>query len=798
MPTLDGFSAALRPLTRRPISAIAIVLTLALGIGANMAGLSVLHAVLLRPLSVDAEDQLVVVREIRLSEPDSAGASYLNFRDWAAGARAFDGLALVGEDQARVTTDGIVRIGDSLVVSQGLFRTIGVRAALGATLDGFPDDGLTPSGARPVMLTHRGWQEWFGGAADVVGRAVLVDGMPGEIVGVTASNVFPLAEDPVHFWTTPVAYGRASDPDSVNGSRNFRQYAGVVGRLKAGVTPAAAQADIERVSRQIAETAPAAMKDRGVRVDGLRALLMADATRPAWLATALVVLIWCITCVNVVNLQVARAVARHRDLSVRRALGASRWQIVQLFLIENLTLGLTGGLLGLALAAWVLRVASPLIPPDAGVPAVSLDFTLGLVCVGLSLFTGLICGAGPAWAATRRLATRLAPTDGRSPATLVPRPLRHTLVAAEMAFAIILLTLGGLFTNSLYRLERSTPGFTLADVWMTRVTASSARQADIETTLRRQPGVATVAFAQSVPYTGADNSTGMSLDGPLQTDGPSVQLRFVSPEFFDVMGIPSVDGRVFSATDTSDAPAVALVNAAFVKAHSNDRTAIGRIVRLGWGGNAPKRIVGVVGDVRHRDPGDAPRPEVYVPLAQFPSATVTALWRMAPGGVLEPSTVHTLLRSLEPGMPLLPVRSLESYRAATLSTPRLGAGVLGGLALLCLALAGIGLYGVTSHVTALRTHEVGVRMALGATRRNIIWMVAHQAVSPAAAGAVAGLLVASMAAGSVRSWLYGVEPSDPLTMATAFVVLIGVATLAGIIPARRAAATNPIVALRSE
>lgn len=798
MPSLDGVFAALRPLTRRPVSAVAIVLTLALGIGANMAGLSVLHAVLLRPLAVEHEAELVVVRETRLSEPDSAGASYLNFRDWAAGAQAFDGLAIVGEDQARIGIDGVVRVGDGLVVSQGFFRTVGLRAAMGTTLDRFEDDGVSASGARPVMLTHRGWQEWFAGAPDVVGRTILIDGVAGEVIGVTMQGVFPTAEEPIHFWATPLSFGRAADPESPNGSRNFRQYAGVIGRLKTGVTAEAAKADIARVSQQIALSSPAAMKDRGVRVDGLRTLLMADATRPAWLAAGLVGLIWLITCANVVNLQLARAAARHRDLTVRRALGASRWQIGRLFLIENLALGVAGGLVGLALAAWVLRTATPLIPPDANLPALALDLTLGVVCVGLSILTGLICGAGPAWAATRYSTTSLAPADGRHTAATVPRHMRQGLIALEMAFAVILLTLGGLFTNSLYRLERSEPGFALTNVWTTRITAPGARQGEIEERLRAQPGLATVAFAQSVPFTGADNSTGMALDQPLQTDGPSVQLRFVSPAFFDVLHIPRLDGRGFTSADTADAPAVAVVNAAFVRAYSNDRPVLDRLVRLGWGGNGPKRIVGIVGDVRHRDPGDAPRPEVYVPLAQFPSATVTALWRMTDGAVVEPSTVHRLLRDVEPNIPLLPVRSLESYRASTLSTPRLGAGLLGGLALLCLALAGVGLYGVTSHFTALRTHEMGVRIALGATRPDIIRLIVGQAVSPAAAGAALGLLAAIVAAGSVRSWLYGVEPADPLTMAVAFGVLLGVAVIAGLIPARRAATVNPIVALRSE
>ena len=792
---------AVRSLTHRPAAALAMILTIALGIGANAVGFTVLDALLLRPLPFPQADRLVVLREFKPSEPaGSGGVSYLNFTDWRAQNRAFESMALVAPQESSLAVGGSVVPVSGLLVSPGFFRTLGVPAAQGSTFDSFGDEDTTAAGGWPVMLTDRGWRRHFRSAPDVVGKTVELDGQLAQIVGVTPAGIFPLVEEPIDYWATTRALGRAADTSSANGSRNFRQYAGVLARLREDSGVDMALADLKRVQGSLAIRYPNAFKGRDVRIDPLREILTAPAAPVAWLLYALVTVVWLVACVNVTNMSLARVVSRRREVSVRRALGASRWAVTRQFFVENLVVSVLGAVSGMALAAWLLAVLVPLLP--SSVPALGVltpDARVLAMALILAIVTAVICGALPGWLAVRSSGLQLALSEGRQPSIGVPRSLRDGLIALQVALAMVLLSAAGLLTNSLVRLQRQAPGFDLVNIWTTRLSLTDPLQVDdIKTEVARIAGVTGVAFSQSVPFTGFDNSTQVSVEGAVTAEASTAQLRFVTPEYFALMAIPAIGGRHLSDRDSASAPAVAVVNEAFVRTYLPSGLAVGRRLSLGWGGDGPKTIVGVVGNVRHRGPGDSPRPEVYVPQAQFTNTSVSLLVRMAPGVIPSADDLYRAIAAVRPDMPRQPVRALSEYRADTLSSPRFSAIVLGGLAGVSLLLAAVGLYGITVFLTGQRTQEIGVRMALGAAGTSVVWLVMRQAMRPVAWGVPLGAFGAWAATGTLRRWLFGVEPTDPSTMAVVIGLLMLVAGTACAVPARRAARVDPVTALRAD
>ncbi len=806
---------AARQARRQPGYAIIAVLTLGVGIGASTAVFSVVNAALLRPLPYPDASSLVVLRERRSADPSaSGGVSYLNFVDLQHELRSFSTMAVAAPTSATIDAGATpVRL-DGLIVSTDFFRALGVAPVVGRLFDERDAPAQLVGRPLPVMLSFGTWQTHFGGRRDIAGQRLLADGERVEIIGVTPRDLFPVQGDPVAYWTTTPAMGDPADQSSANGSRNFRAYAGVLARLRPGVTIEHARSEVEAVYASMAARTPALFTGRATTLMPLREVFVADSRPTLFLLLGIVSLVVLVASVNVANMLVARAAARSREVAIRTALGAGRGAIVRQFLVESLLLAACGGALAVVLSSWIVRTLSSLLP--ASLPRLSTlgpDWRVfGFILLAIAAST-LISGLVPAMTAARGVRRGSTLVSERQATMAIPRRVRDTLLAAEVALALMLLVGAGLLTNSLIRLQRVQPGYDVDRILtaaltlegprfdgpQTRPTALNQYLADVRARISALPGVTSVAVAQAVPLTGLENSTRFELIGaPAPGDVPSAQLRFVSDGYFETLGIPIRRGRAFTSTDGPDTPPVMVVNEAFVRQQVGAANPLGRTVRAGWGGNAPKTIVGVVGDVRHRGMGDTARPEMYVPHTQFGNRAMVLVVRAATTPDAVTADVIAAIRAFNPTLPVPQATSLAGYRRETLALPRFGAAVLSGFALLALGLTLVGLYGVTSYGVVQRTREIGVRMALGGQVADIWRLVIGEGLRPVAIGLVAGLLGSLATTRLLRAWVYEVGVADPLTYVAVASLLAAVAGLACAIPARRAARVDPLVALRDD
>ncbi len=814
--TARDFRLTLRSLRRQPGFALVVILTLALGIGANTALFTVLNSVLLRPLPVADESRLVVLEEFqRDSSEGGFGVSYPDFADWRARSRSFASLALITRTGVIVQHEGRATRGVAAIVSGNLLTTLGVGAHLGRTFT--PDDEHpVPKGAPvPVMLTHRAWQTRFGGDPGLIGRSVMIDERPSLVIGITPAGLFPVADEPFEFWFTTGINGSPDQTGATNASRNYRPYS-ALGRLAPGATLEKATAEIATITESLKQEHATLSRELAVRLMPLRERLTGDVRGQFILLFGIVGAVLLIACVNAANLLLARASSRQREGAIRSALGASQGDLLRPALTESFTLAFVGAAAGLLLSLWLVPLVAQQLPASIPRPtSFAPDTRVLLFTIGAALVTGLLCGLLPALTAARAKPADALKEGGRSGSGGGPaQRWREVLISAQVALALILLVGAGLLGRSLLQLHQVQPGFIVGNTLTAQLalTGDAYFKGDFDPgpinrfldELTRQlsalPGVTHVSHAQSVPLTSVENSTLFEWEGAPtgQSVSTSAQLRFVDAAYFDTLGIPVRAGRAFSRDDRASAPAVAMVNEAFVRAHLRGENPLGRRIKLGWGGEAPKEIVGVVGDVRHRSLGDEARPEVYVPQAQFANASVTLLVRTSGQAEGLARELEAIVRSLDPLLPLTEVRTLEAYRNDTLAEPRFLTLLLGLFAALALTLTLVGLYGVTSYHVSQRTREIGIRLALGAGAGDIFQLVTREGMRPVLIGLVAGLLGAAIASQFLRSQLYGVSPFDVTTFVAIALLCTGAGILACLLPARRATRVDPMIALRCE
>ncbi|MGE3732364.1 MAG: ABC transporter permease [Blastocatellales bacterium] len=806
-----------RILMKRPGFTLIAILTLALGIGANSAIFTVINAVLFKPLPYADESRLFVLHEYRTDDAESRqGLSYLNFRDWREQSKSFESMALATIGSATLQSSGEPQRVDVAIVSADFFRTIGVQPQLGRSFDAGDELAITSEGLTPIMLSHSGWQKHFGGDRNVIGRTIVLDEVTVQIIGVTPPGIIPLAQEPVDFWTTTAVNGNPADSISANGSRNYRLYPGAIARLKRGVSPQQAEAELAAIQKRLQERYPKALTNHAVSMQPLRELFVKDARGVLWLLLAVVGVILLIACVNVANVLLANAAARQREIAIRTALGARQWDIFRQFLTESLLLALTGGAFGILLSMWLVEGLNALLP--ANLPRLAglhPDWRVLLFTFSAALLTGILCGLIPAMAATRGNLSNAIKDGGRTATSDAMRGrLRNALVIGEIAMAMTLLVAAGLLLNSLMRLNQVRPGFETGNTLTMQMSLGNARYQDemenpkrlnnFLSELRRRvtqlPGVTDLAYAQCVPFTGKENNTIFEImTGANQfSEKPAAQLRFISPEYFRVLNIPVKSGRVFTDRDNPQSAPVMLVNEAFVREYFPDESPIGRKLKLGWGGDAPKEIVGVVGNVRHRSLSDDPRAEMYVPQAQFYNAGVTLIVRSSASPESLVSSIKEQIRALDPSLPLTNIKTLEAWRNEVLAQPRFNTFLLGVFASLAVVLALVGLYGVMSYSVTQRTQEIGVRMALGAQSLDVMRLVVTQGLKLIGSGVLLGLIGALAVTRLLQSWLFGIGASDPATFIIVSLLLGLVALAACWIPARRATKVDPMVALRCE
>jgi len=801
---LSDLRFALRGLRRQPgFTAVALV-ALALGIGANTAIFSIVNGVLLRPLPYPQPDRLVQIwRDLRLQGgPAQEWGSPPVFFEWQAETDVFERVAavtdwgptLTGEDEPERLTGALV--------SRDYFDVLGVRPAIGRT---FTADEDRPDGPQAVVLSGPLWRR-LGADPELVGRAIVLNGRAVTVVGVLPDGFRPAVVPGAEIFG-------AFQLDPASQARNLFVLR-TIGRLKPGVSLDAARARLDALAARLEADYPTT--DTGART----ALVpmheqIAGPLRPAILVlVGAVVFVLLIACANVANLLVARASARAREMAVRSALGAGRWRVARQLLTEAMVLAAGGAVLGALLASWsvdALVAASPI--GTAGFGDVGVDLTvLGYTAI-IAALTGLVFGLAPVASVGGARATSALRDAARGGAAAGGRRLRAGLVVAEIAVSLVLLVGAGLLGRSFVRLLAVDPGYRTDHVLTAPLGAPSSRYAErpqiaafYDRVLERAgalPGVRRAALVSILPLVPGDNDADFSIEGRPEPandfDRPVAWYRMASAGYFETMGIRIVRGRGFTEADTAAAPGVVAVNETLAGRYWPGEDPVGRLIRLGGGPDArPATIVGVVSDVLQRGLDQPPVAEMYIPYRQIPSRFMTlVLWTSGdPSSVAGP--LRATVREIDPNLALTGLASMEELRAQSVTGPRFLMALVGAFAFTALALAAIGIYGVVSYGVARRTSEIGVRMALGAGRRDVVGLVVGGSLRLALAGVALGLVGALAATRAMTTLLFGVTATDPATFVATAIGLAAVAVLASLAPALRATRIDPIEALRTE
>jgi len=788
---------------------VTAIATLALGIGANTAVFSVVDAALLRPLPYPNADR--VIEAFELSPHGLFVASPPDFADWRTQTHSFDEMAAVNTFGRTLTGIGEPQAIPGASVTHGFFRVFGVAPTLGRI---FSDDEEKVGNTRFVVISNGMWLERFGGRRDVLGKTMQLDGTTFTIVGVMPPGfTYP---GRTQLWT-PMAF----TPDEMATQRGAH-YLEVVALLKTGATLESAERDMHAVGTRLAQLYPNTNKNYVATVRALRDYLVGSTSKRALFVLLVAVgLVALIACANVANLVLARGTSRGREMAVRIALGASPRDLAYMALTESVMLALFGGAAGFLLAKGLAGALDALRPESLRqVGALEIRATAGLFTFGVSMLLGLLFGIGPGVQAARRQSLQQALASGGRAGSAARQTgrLRSTLVAAEIALAVVLLSGAGLLIKSFVRLESVDPGFDPNHLLVYAVSLPDARYTPperariaIDEIVRRTselPQVAGVGAISIVPLGDDDFSISTnSLDGVAipPADQPSNQIRVVTPGALPALGIRMKAGRGFEATDRAGGARVVLVNESAARLLWKGVDPIGHRIeigtRFGLGGErANGTVVGVVSDIHDEALGTPPRPIVYFPHAQVPIGDMMFVVRAA--GNTDPISLvkgaRRALSEVDPLLPMVRTRTMDDVAAASVSQPRFATLLMTIFAALAAVLAVIGVFGVVGYVVGQRTRDIGIRMALGASQQRVVSETVARASAPVLAGLVVGVLVTLAVVRLMASMLHDVAPHDPLVLGSVSLGLATVALAAAYLPARRASAVDPLLALRSE
>jgi putative ABC transport system permease protein len=791
---------AVRQLRKRPEFAAVVIVTLALGIGANTAIFSVIETVVLRPLPFPDPDRLVWLNG-KMPQTDEAGVSPADFFDYRDANRTFEQMAgisqvvmagpsnLSGDKPEQVTTN---------LVSAGFFRTLGVPLLLGRD---FQNNDEQLNAAQVVILGNGIWKRDFGSDRNIVGHNIRLDGQSLTVVGVLPTDL-PLIGQAQMWLPMP----RAHFLMQLRGGHFLR----AIGRLRRGVTLAQAQADLGTIAHQLAERYPDTDQGWSLRERSLREVLIGR-VRPVllviWAAAGLLL---AIACSNLANLFLTRSVGRQRELAIRTALGATCSRIARQALVETMLLALAGGALGVIAASWGVSLLRAFGPSDlprlhevhVNPPVVAFGF-------GISLLTGLIFGLIPAMQFTKSGFTGMK-ESARNSVPAAHRRIRSVLVVGEVAVSLVLLVGAGLLIKSFWLLIHVNPGFRTQHVLTAQLSLNGPSYNDparrvrfwqeLEERVATLPGVEAVGATSELPLTGQHS------DGPFKIPGHSygpsefddAYYRQVTPGYLATMRIPLLAGRWLDQRDTATTPGTLLVNQAFAKHFFPRQDVLGQHLELMGDSQPDREIVGIVGNISHRALSDPQEPEMYVAYAQYAPPTMNLVVRATVNPTPLEAALYDAVRAVDKDETLSAFRSLDDIVASSVYQPRFFSLLLGMFAALALALAAVGLYGLVAYSVSQRTNEIGLRIALGAKQSDVLRMIVFEGMKLAVWGLAIGL-GSSLAFGRfLARMLYGVKPSDPLTLVLVSLVLVGVTLLSDYIPARRAAKVDPMVALRYE
>jgi putative ABC transport system permease protein len=808
---------ALRSLGRTPGFTAVAVLTLALGVGATTAVFTLVDSVLLRALPYPASERILSVQHEaqggEMQMPISQGLYLL----YAEHARSLSAIAMHAPSVMNFTGEGEAERVTGRAVTASLHDVLGVTPRLGRPL--IPADN-EPDAEPVVLLSHGLWQSRFGADPEVVGRTVVMNGTSREIVGVMPRG-FAFPDDEARFWV----------PQPLSTSTNLMVFGSQgVARMAPGATPERVHGELAGIIARLGELLPeappqmVAMIQRSQlapRVSTLKEAVVGDLTRTMWTLLGLVAIVLLIACANIANLLLVRAESRQRELAVRQALGAGRWDLGRPLLAESLVLALAGGVVGVAIAALAVRMTIALAPEN--LPRMG-EVGMDLRVLAFAAVVSLVAAFGPGMLPLRRhgrgdLSTELREGGARGGTAGRKRHrVRNALVVAQVVLALVLLVGSGLMFRSFVALMAVDPGFDRDGVLAVQVSVPPAeveesRAAEevfrqLRERLGSQPGVVSVSAASWVPLGGQLAFMSHFLeDFPTEEGEPPhmVHLTYVDPGYFETLGIPVVDGRTLGDGDAADALRGLVVSRAYAERWWPDASALGRrLWVLGGSSGDPWEIVGVVENVRHRGLQEDPEEIIYVPTLTGSAAepqvarTRELLIRVAGEPMAFLSMVRSEVRSLNSQLPVSNPRSLEDVARASAAATSFTMAILGAASLVALLLGLVGIYGVVSYVVSQRTREIGVRMALGASAASVRRMVVRQGVGLTGIGIGAGLVIALWASRLMDSLLYGVSSRDPVTYGLVAVTLLAVAALASWLPARRAAGVDPATALRQE
>ena len=806
---------SLRQLRKNLGFTLTAVLTLALGVGATTSIFSLVNAVLLRPLPFPQPDRLMyVIHEYHANGTISPnGISYPDFFDWRAQNHSFSAMASYRDDQFTLVSDGQANTLPAEIVSSELFRVLGIHPMLGRDFT-LADE---KPGEHVVMLSHQLWESSFGSRADIVGKAITLNGASYTVAGIMPKRFnFPIENPEPQLWVTLAA--DAAEPDGgkpATQQRGFDTLA-VIGHLKPGVTVAQARADMSLIDQHLAAQYPDSNKRfTSAYVKPEIEHLVGDVRPALHVLFSAVCFLLLIACANVAGLLLARSSRRQSEIALRAALGATRLEIIRQILLESIVLSSLGGMLGLAFATLFLKALPYFLPqslPRTG--DISVDLTVLCFAFAASLLTGLLFGVLPAWRLSK-LDPSLALREGVRTVTGArgQHRLHSTLVIAETALSLVLLIGSGLFIRSFLRVLDVNPGFDRRNVLTARLDYPDSKEFiprvlqfynQLLPKIAALPGVRSAAAGWPVPF--SDDHIGISFQAEghpvAKGDEPVASAAIVTPGFFKVLRIPILRGRDFADTDAGKAPLVAIVNESFARRYFPGEDVLGKHITVGLAeevhGDGPREIVGIVGDIKNRSlTKDAP-PAFYVPFAQDVITAPALVIRTAGDPVSVIAPLRAQINSIDRSVPIYDVHTLDDMLSNAASAPRFQMLLLTTFAVMALLLAAVGLYAVLSYMVAQRTNEMGLRLALGAQRGDVLRLILKRGLALAVIGIVAGLAVSSLLTRFVSSLLYGVHAFDPLTYISVTAIFLLIALAASAVPALRAAHVDPGRSLREQ
>ena len=809
---MNDLKFALRRLRKSPGFTVVVVLTLAVGIGINVAMYSIIHAVLLSELPFPEADRLVAISEAWAD--GISPMSYPDYLDWKAAQHSFDEIAVSRRDDFNLTGNGEPERFSGLFVTASYFRVLKIPPKLGRT---FFDEEDSVAGANPVVLSEHLWRSRFAADPTIVGRKLILNTISYEVVGVAAESL-SMIRNPETARNSQGArnadlyapFGFYADRPAYHDRRNHIGFYGVA-RLRHGVSIEQARADLKVIARNLEIKYPDSNTGVSVAVSPLQDSIVGNYRPMLWLLEAAVALVLLITCANIANLLLVRTTAREKEIATRAALGATRGRLIRQLLSESIVLAFFGGAFGCLLAFWSKDVIMFLSSHDfPRLQEVRVDLSVLAFSAFITLATSLLFGFAPAWRLSNTEFTIMSKSAGGSH----PERSLGLLIVGQVAFVAVLLITAGLLTKTFQALENEPLGFNPDHLLTVGLKLPSlkygdtARQAAFYQQLLEKvealPGITTAAIDDDGPFSGFRATGNFTVTGqpePRLGEQPIAEMHCVSPDYFKTMGIPILRGRIFGRDDVLGKPLVIVIDEYLARTFFPNQDPIGQQLSEEQLDKTKVQytIVGIVPSVRHGEPGIAPKiPQIYWPATQYPSLQETLLVRTASDPRALLPSIRAAVHAIDPQLPMFATRTMDEAIAASIATQRSSATLVGGFSILALFLAALGLYGVLAYSVTRRTREIGIRIALGSPRARIFGLIMRTGMLMVGLGILAGVILALGCSSLIQHFVYGVAPHDVATIISVVALLAAIAMLACWLPARRAAHVDPIQALRAE